>query len=64
MTWYYFKTKDGKVKGLVPATSEQEIARFAGYPVEELVITVADMDCGIIRQRKGEHARRRETNRL
>lgn len=36
--WYSFKSKDRKVKGLVPARSELEVARFAGYPISELVI--------------------------
>lgn len=26
------------MRGLVPAKNEAEVARFAGYPVEELVI--------------------------
>lgn len=36
--WYFFKSKDKKVKGYCPARNEQEVARFAGYPLEELII--------------------------
>ena len=36
--WYSFKSKDGKVRGLVPATSKLGVARFSGYPISELVI--------------------------
>ena len=36
--WYQFKSKDGKVKGIVMSKSKAEVARFAGYPKEELVI--------------------------
>jgi len=36
--WYFFKSKDGKVKGYCPAKSKQEVARFAEYPISELVI--------------------------
>lgn len=35
---YQFISKDGKVRGLVTARSKQEVAKFAGYPVEELII--------------------------
>lgn len=36
--WYSFKSKDGVARGYCPAESKQEVARFAGYPIGELVI--------------------------
>lgn len=36
--WYQYRSKDGKVKGIVLARSKAAVARLAGYPVEELVI--------------------------
>lgn len=36
--WYSFRSKNRKVRGYCPARDEEEVARFAGYPVEELVI--------------------------
>lgn len=36
--WYKFSSKDRKVRGLVPARDEEQVARLAGYPVEGLVI--------------------------
>ena len=32
--WYSFKSKDGKVRGYCPGN----VAEFAGYPLEELVV--------------------------
>lgn len=37
--WYSFKSRDGKVQGYCPAKSELEVARFAGYPISELIIS-------------------------
>lgn len=36
MNWYYFKNK--QVQGYCPALNEQEVARFADYPIPELRI--------------------------
>ena len=36
--WYLFTSKDTKVRGYCPATSKLGVARFAGYPIKELVI--------------------------
>lgn len=36
--WYKFRSRDGRVKGYCPAQDEEEVAEFAGYPREELVI--------------------------
>ncbi len=36
--WYQFKSKDRKVKGIILTRSKAAVARFAGYPISELVI--------------------------
>lgn len=36
--WYQFRSKDRKVRGYCPARDEPGVVRFAGYPLEELVI--------------------------
>lgn len=36
--WYQFRSKDRKVRGYCPAKDEPGVARFAGYPVENLII--------------------------
>lgn len=36
--WYKYRSRDGKVRGYCPAKSKQEVARFAGYPLKELIV--------------------------
>lgn len=36
--WYSFRSKDRKVRGIVPARDLAAVARFAGYPLDKLVI--------------------------
>jgi len=36
--WYQYRSKDRKVRGIVLCNSKEQVARLAGYPLEELVI--------------------------
>lgn len=36
--WYQYRSKDRKVRGYCPAKNEEQVARLAGYPLEELII--------------------------
>jgi len=36
--WYQYRSKDKKTQGYCPGKNEAEVAHFASYPVEELVI--------------------------
>ena len=36
--WYQFKSKDGRVKGIILSNSKAKVARFSGYPISELYI--------------------------
>ena len=36
--WYQFRSKDGKQRGIILARSKAAVVRFAGYPVEQLII--------------------------
>lgn len=36
--WYSYKSKDGKVKGIVLSGSKEGVARLAGYDMEDLII--------------------------
>ena len=36
--WYFYRSKDRKIKGYVMARDEEAVAKFAGYPVKKLVI--------------------------
>lgn len=42
MIWYSYKTKDKKVRGYCTGQNKQEakelIEKFAGYPIEELIV--------------------------
>lgn len=38
MHWYQYRSKDRKVRGIVLTRDKEQVARLAGYPVEELVI--------------------------
>ena len=38
MKWYSFRSKDRKVRGYFKAKTELEVARFAGYEIDSLVI--------------------------
>jgi len=37
-SWYQYRSKDRKVRGIVLANSKAKVARLAGYPLGELVI--------------------------
>jgi hypothetical protein len=36
--WYRYRSKDRKVRGIVLTRDKEQVARLAGYPVEDLVI--------------------------
>ena len=38
MSWFSFRSKDKKVCGYCPAKDRAGVARFAGYPLRDLVI--------------------------
>jgi len=41
MHWYKYKSKDGNISGYALEKGKQEVARFVGYPREELIIKPA-----------------------
>jgi hypothetical protein len=42
--WFGFRSKDGRAKGYCPAEDEAGVARFANYPIGELIIKRARWD--------------------
>ena len=36
--WYSFKSKDRKIQGYCPTRDEEGVAKFADYPIKNLVI--------------------------
>ena len=38
MKWFFFRSKDRKVQGYCLAKDRRGVARFAGYPLRDLVI--------------------------
>lgn len=42
--WYFYRSKDKKVKGYVMARDEEAVVKFARYPLSKLVIECVEWD--------------------